>query len=221
MKRTVTLLLALVLLLSIPMVCLADGAQWTGEVIAKQITFRSGPKSNAKSIGSIKNGATVTILDDSHSGWFHIQYDGKEGYVMDEYVVENADHMILLSSMPVYAFPHSEKRVGSLASYTRLTIIDEYDGYYVVNLREASGFIRKRNADILLDSDIASARPVGKIRMNAHTQPRTGPSSKYELAVREVNEGEVFEYVDKVDDWYIFILDGHYAFMWNGCCSEV
>ena len=220
-SRCLSLFLALILALSIPMAALSDASEWVGEVIARQITFRSNPKSSSKSLGSIKNGATVTILDNDHRGWYHVQYDGKEGYVMDAYVVENPDHMILQSSTQVYAFPHSDKRVGSLSTYTRLTIIDEYDGYYVVSLREASGFIHKRDVDALFDSDIKNARPTGRIEVtDTTTTPRYGPANAYG-ATRDVSKGEVFDSYGMDGDWFIINVDGHYAYLWKGVCKAI
>lgn len=220
-SRFLSLFLALILALSIPMAALSDGSGWFGEVIARQITFRTAPKSNAKSQGSIKNGSIMTILDNDHRGWYHVQYDGKEGYVMDCYVAENPDHMILTSSAPVYAFPHSDKRVGSLSSYTRLTIIDEYDGYYVVNLREASGFIHKRDVDALFDSDIHNARATGRIEVtDTVTTPRFGPASKYG-GTRQVHQGEIFDSYGMDGDWFIINVDGQFAYLWNGVCRAI
>jgi SH3 domain protein len=219
--KILTLVAALVLVLTAS-IALADGSAWTGEVIARQITMREGAKSNAKSIGSIKNGESFTIVDDNHRGWFHIQYDGKDGYVMSDYVVENADHMILLSSANVYAFPHSDKRVAALSSYTRLTIIDEYDGYYVVNLREASGFIHKRDVDALFDSDIPTMHVKGRVQIDKEdTTPRVGPSSNLAAATHDVHAGETYDFVDMDGDWYIIAVDGVLGFIWSQTCHEI
>jgi len=219
-SRHLSLFLALILALSIPMAALSDSSEWVGAVIARQITFRAEPKSNSKSLGSIKNGNYFTILDNNHRGWYHIQYGGKEGYVMDAYVVENPDIMILTSSTQVYAFPHSDKRIGSLSAYTRLTIIDEYDGYYVVSLREASGFIRKRDVDALFDSDLKTARPTGRIEITEATTPRYGPANSYS-ATRNVSQGEVFDSYGMDGDWFIINVDGHYAYLWKGVCQAI
>lgn len=213
-------LIALVLVLMIPSIALADAGEWKGKVIARQITFRSAPKTNAKSLGTLKNGTTVAILDDYTSGWFHIAVDGKEGYVLSEYIVENPDHLTVTSTVPVYAFPHSDKHVGSLATYTRLTIIDEYDGYYVVNLREASGFIKK-NAKIIVDSKAVAQPRRGVVEMNIDTTLREGPASKYPSA-GDVPAGSQFDYISMDGDWYIIIVDNErIAYIWNGVCHEV
>jgi len=51
------------------------------------LNIRSGPGSNYEKIASADNGAEVTILEDTGTGWYKIDYgNGKVGYVSSDYV---------------------------------------------------------------------------------------------------------------------------------------
>jgi len=53
----------------------------------KGLNVRSGPGSEYDKVASVSNGAKVTILEDTGTGWYKIEYgNGKTGYVSSEYV---------------------------------------------------------------------------------------------------------------------------------------
>lgn len=197
-------LLTAMLILILPVCALAE---WIGEVISQQVTFREEPSERAKMISRIGNGTELTILDTDAPGWYHIFFNGKDGYVMDQYIIENPDHLTLLSSTPVYPYPRAYKRIAALSSYTRLTIIDEYDIYYVVNLRQASGFIRK-TANLMLDSETLAAPRIGNVIIDKAITPRNGPAASYTAAGSELQPGISLEYTGKSADWYLVLIDG-------------
>lgn len=59
----------------------------TGTVkVSDSLNVRASASTTANVIGSLKNGATVTILDDATSGWYKIQYNGTTGWVSSDYV---------------------------------------------------------------------------------------------------------------------------------------
>lgn len=51
------------------------------------INFREGPGESYSSYGKIKKGTVVTVLDaKSYDGWYKVSYNGKEGYMVKDYV---------------------------------------------------------------------------------------------------------------------------------------
>lgn len=51
------------------------------------LNIRSGPGSSYEKVASASNGASITILEDSGTGWYKIDYGGgKTGYVSSDYV---------------------------------------------------------------------------------------------------------------------------------------
>jgi hypothetical protein len=50
------------------------------------LNVRSGPGSKFSSIGIIKEGEEVSVIEESNSTWFKISYEGSEGYVSSKYL---------------------------------------------------------------------------------------------------------------------------------------
>lgn len=57
----------------------------------KGLNLRSEPNTNSTVITSIPPNAKVTVLDQSNSEWYKVQYDGKTGYASSKYLQENAN----------------------------------------------------------------------------------------------------------------------------------
>ena len=141
--------------------------EWTGEVIARQITLFSKPKSSSDSLRKLPNGTQFTILD-MVDNYAHVAVPNTNGgydtgYVMFDYVIENPTHIVLRSNSGVYALagPYAvNKRVGTLENYQRFTVIAETGNYYIVSFRDAVAFL-PMNADYWVEEDLKEmlARP--------------------------------------------------------------
>ena len=67
----------------------ASAATKTGSVTATSLNVRSQPNTNGKIIGSLKKGATVTIVSTESNGWHKIKYGSGYGYVSGSYITIN------------------------------------------------------------------------------------------------------------------------------------
>ena len=91
-------------------------------------------------------GTIATILEESGS-WYHVVYrdgDGmrRSGFVRKEYVLMNPTYFTPEGETPVYAMPSGDaKRVGLIDGGTSYPVIGLYDGFLVISLRGASGFV--------------------------------------------------------------------------------
>lgn len=56
-----------------------------GSVTATRLNVRSGPAKTYKKVGSLKKGASITILS-TKSGWKKVQYKSLTGYVYAKYI---------------------------------------------------------------------------------------------------------------------------------------
>lgn len=124
-----------------------------GIVISQNVSLRESPSTGAKRLASIPNGSIFDLLDEQN-GWYRVSYwDGKaiapmEGWVRVDFVVRNPSFITTTNATYVYATPNrSAKKVGELTSGTQLVVIGEYNDFWVVNLRSASGFIYKKDID--------------------------------------------------------------------------
>lgn len=122
--------------------------QHTGVVISQNVSIRQSPATNAGLIATAKNGDVLEILSEQN-GWYTVRYwqnstTTVEGYARTFFVVEDPYFITTTQLTYVYAMPFAnDKMVGQLVAGTQLVVIGEYQDYWVVNLRSASGFIRK------------------------------------------------------------------------------
>ena len=79
-KWKIAIILALLLCL-IPLIALAK----TGKVTASSLNIRKSASSDSKVVGTLKEGATVTIKETTGS-WYKITANGKTGYVIKKYI---------------------------------------------------------------------------------------------------------------------------------------
>ncbi len=63
----------------------AGGLSYTGRVTADTLNIRSGPDSGSSAVGSVQNGAYVTVTG-IEKGWYAVSYNGVSGYVSGDYV---------------------------------------------------------------------------------------------------------------------------------------
>ncbi len=182
----------------------------TGEVVSMNVTLREDHSTSSTTIRSLSNGDTFEILD-RDGDWLYIAYyDTKtaqtiNGWLLNYYVAENPVHIILRNSnTPAYAYPSSaSKRVGSLAKYTRLTVIAELDRYWVVSLREAAACIPK-TAQVWMEDDLAYWDSVSPTTgtVTKRTTTRTGPGTSW-YSVQTLNAGSTVEILGADGDWYV------------------
>ena len=67
----------------------SGSTQKTGKVTASILNVRSGAGTSHKVIGSLRNGATVTIVE-TKNGWHKIKYGSSYGYVSSSYIKINS-----------------------------------------------------------------------------------------------------------------------------------
>lgn len=65
---------------------LAPGATGSITGVSSGLRVRSGPGTSYDKVGSLRNGASVTIVSDAGGGWYEIKYDGGKGYIQGEYI---------------------------------------------------------------------------------------------------------------------------------------
>ena len=166
MKRLLSLVLISILLLTLCASALADGTNdlgpWTGEVISRQVTLYSQPNSSSTALRKVKNGEQFDILA-KQDKWVHVSVPNAnggrdEGWITLAYIIENPTHLVLRSNSGVYAYAapyYTDKRVGTVESYQRFTVIAETEKYYVVSFREAVAYLPV-SADYWVEEDLKS-----------------------------------------------------------------
>ena len=60
----------------------------TLSVNGTDVNIRSGPGTEYQSIGSVSSGTTLTVTGKSDN-WFQVSYNGRTGYIIEDYVIKN------------------------------------------------------------------------------------------------------------------------------------
>lgn len=117
-------------------------------VLCEALSMRDNPYATARKVTTIKNGATVYILDEI-DGWYNVEYKASSkkvytGWVDGAFVQNDPWYVRTTDLTSAYATPNlSGKKVGQVPAGTRLLVIDETEDFYVVNLRSASAYVFK------------------------------------------------------------------------------
>lgn len=174
------------LLLGMTGMALADAQ---GVVISETVTIRNEPSTGADAIAISNNGELLTILGEQQN-WYHIRFDDLqtgahgEGYVLKRFLVPDPEHITALGNVYVYAMPTSgAKMVGELEAGTRLVVLGEWDDFWAVNLRTASGFVRKDDVDYSGIQSQPTARPTTR----PTPTPETPVAYTWYMLVRDSN----------------------------------
>lgn len=120
-----------------------------GVVLSQTVTLRAAASRSSAALATLNNGEIMSILG-SQSGWYYVRYTNpktgasQDGFVGSDYVQTKPVFIITTALTNVYAMPYEGvKCVGQMPKHSTLLILGETQDYYAVNLRSASGFIRK------------------------------------------------------------------------------
>ena len=189
----------------------ADGYYMT--VISKSASIWDEPRTNSRKLASAQHGERLLCLSDDgwesliyENGFYAVEYEGKEGWINEDYAVLNDLTITLLeSNVPAYIAPDtSSKKVGSLSKLTSYRVIGFYDDFYIINLRGAAAAFVPMDVlhrDNTFHRNYHGGMQISMILKNK-AQLRTGPGSHYPQ-IRTLKMGTKVSIVDIVDDWYM------------------
>lgn len=195
----------------------ADGYCVT--VISKNASVWTEPRTNSKKIASAAHGETISCRSEDggeslvhENGFYGVTYKGKDGWINEDYVVNNDLTITLLeSNVPAYIAPDEmAKKVGSLSKLTAYRVIGFYDDFYIVNLRGAAAAFIPMDVKHMDNTFARSYHAGGGLNMlvtAAHKITlRTGPGSDYP-ELRTVRAGTELHVMDVIDDWTMIYDD--------------
>ncbi|MDR1600515.1 MAG: SH3 domain-containing protein [Oscillospiraceae bacterium] len=121
-------------------------------VCSQTITIRQSASVSSQQLTTASNGQALDVQD-AQDEWFYVRYVNPStkreyfGYVRSDFVAYQPDWLVAHALLDVYAMPKSgSNRIAQIAKGTSLMILGEMDGYLCVNLRNAAGFVRTRDA---------------------------------------------------------------------------
>ena len=91
MKKFLTALLAVLLMILLAAAAGAEDITYTGTVRGGKLNMRQSNSSDSKSLGSFKTGTKVTVLENDGT-WCKVQSGNKIGYMLTEYLLIEANY---------------------------------------------------------------------------------------------------------------------------------
>ena len=127
-----------------------------------RLNMRQSPDDKARIVTKIKNGKTVEVLDLA-DGWYHITYEGYEGYVKEQYIkllsaaigqeiYSNGTTLYLRESMDA-----TSRIVGMVNSQQTMKVEQIDDGWILVASGVVKGYVRTEEIDQLNEEPVAVA----------------------------------------------------------------
>ena len=146
--------------------CLTIGAGaasfGTGTVDATSLNLRSAPSTSAASLGLVKDGTQVEVLEDAVNGWYKVVHNGMTGYMSADYLVVVASEGESISqaddsgltdlgngkvtlesgSLNIRAKASTlGAKLGTIPNGTVVALDDHIDGWYLVTYDEITGYV--------------------------------------------------------------------------------
>ncbi|MBP3754901.1 MAG: SH3 domain-containing protein [Lachnospiraceae bacterium] len=124
------------------------------------VNVRVSDSMNADTMGQLRGGETVEILETKGNGWSKISFDGKEGYVKTEYLTLDIDidsvvtigTVTALETLNIRAAASTEGMImGSFAKGTTARLISEQDGWCEVVYNGKVVYLSSEYLEIVLD----------------------------------------------------------------------
>ena len=130
------------------------------------LNMRKAPDAKAKIVTKIKNGSIVDILESSADipeGWLQISYDGKEGYVLSQFVkvISSAIGQEIYSNGNTLYLRESPDEnaaiVGMLNAQQKMSLEEIDEHWALVSSNSVKGYVRIEQIDNLNDQPVAAA----------------------------------------------------------------
>lgn len=190
----------------------------SGEVINIQTSLlvRNAPSASGSVLGSLKNGAAVSITGETDA-WYRIIYGSKEAFVSKSYIsaspLNNESVVDFRASAHVKVDGHLNVRSGASMSASVLGMLDDGKGvditgetadWYRITYGSGEGFVSKQYISFSSqggNSSSVSKGTVGTVRVNTTLLVRKQPSRSGSIAGYLTN-GKTVEITGEADGYY-------------------
>ncbi len=202
MKKKLTVILVMMCILAVALPAIASAATVKMAYKDGSLHLRKGEGTNYGSNGYVQNGDTISVLSQG-SVWSKIRtWDGREGYIKNLYISGLGSSSTLYSDGTTYygtraagtvktkyatstvnmrsGASTSTKSMRKLASGTKVTILGENGGWYLVTTSDGTqGYISKT---LISKSGSTSTSTTVKAKVTGSVvNMRKGPGTSYKL----------------------------------------
>lgn len=111
-------------------------------VLCESLTLREQPQVTAPALISLTYGTEVICTSNRHPGWLEVTAEEQTGWVREEFLLLDPQYITFGAETPVLAWPSPDAPwIGLLDAGSTVPVLGECDGYTVISLRGASGFV--------------------------------------------------------------------------------
>ena len=197
-----------------------DKSRPSGEITANSVNLRTGPSTSYKSLGTLKKGTALTVLEKS-GNWYKvtIRATDQTGYVFASYVkVTSASGIkgaINANGVNLRTGPGTNyKSLGTLKKKTAVTILGKSVNWYqvIVDATGARGYVYATYVTVSAGATptpqptaIPAEKFAGKVNASG-VNLRTGPSTRY-TSLGLLSKGTAVTVLSTSDDWYQLIIN--------------
>ena len=192
--------------------------------ISSNLRVRIGASTSSATIGYLLNGQAVSIKGEV-SGWYKIDFNGREGYVSKEYIQKGSSHtptisntsasglgkvINISSSLNIRSGAGTEHSVvGTLHNSETVNILEKSGDWYHVSHNGITGYIfaeylQEVSSESSSKSQVSSRtlNKTGKVvNISSSLNIRSGAGIGYSI-VGALYNGATVNIIEKVGDWY-------------------
>ena len=200
---------------------ISPGTKNAGTVTATSLNVREKPSLNSKTVGQLKKGAEVAILNQSN-GWAEITYAGKNAWVSSQYIKVKKES----PSHPQKPLPANQytgkvtasqlnvrernslngKIIGSVSQNQSFQILEEQNKWVKIEFKPgkigwAAGWFFEKEKNGTTAPKNQAIKNSKIIVLHNGTNIRKGPSTGTSVIYR-ANQGDSFDMISLTNDWY-------------------
>ena len=158
-KKHLAFVLALALCASVLPLPASAASSCDGVVIASSLNMRSGAGAEYALLGNAPRGTTITVIGISteDAGWFKVSYNGQEGYMNSEYII-NADSSQAAAAIADAAAAAAAARAAAAAAAANppAPVVQEAPAP-AVEVQEAPATVEEPSAPVAVEEPSAPA----------------------------------------------------------------
>lgn len=192
----------------------------TGTVTGSVVNVRKGPGTSYSIITQVARGNTVTVIS-QESGWYKIRVNGKEGYMIGDYLSVNSGQASVSNNETIYGIVTGSVvnvRKGPGTSYgiisqvkkgASITITATLDGWYKIDISGKEGYICSDYVSTSSSGGSGSipAETRKGIVTGSVVNVRTGAGTSYGI-ITQVKKGTSLTIIGQKDEWYKISING-------------
>nr|WP_243280440.1 SH3 domain-containing protein [Clostridium sp. 1001271B_151109_B4] len=204
------------------------------------LNVRSGAGTSYSVIGSLKNGASVEIVETS-GNWYKIKYGSGYGYVSKDYVTvnsSNSDTSNNGSSDNTTTTPSTSTTgtikvngalnvrsgagtsysvIGSLNNGASVEIVETSGSWYKIKYGSGYGYVSKDYVTVSSSNNDSSSSTTtstskGIVNVSSSLNVRSGAGTNYST-IGTLSKNEIVEIVETVNSWYKIKFNNGYGYV--------